>query len=406
MRPLSAPRSLCSADARSPRPSACSFRERARKLKHTADARSRAASTSGQAQSSLVFLTELTDSILLWVYAFWADDQTTPGRVNVDMWRSLDGMKKVVRAGWETVVKAAEADAATKDRRRRLRRVRAVLGLVYLVDALVLLHTTTYAQSSLHNRTQRLQASLGAAAAARPLAPTTTTNGAAATKPAAAVGANGSSGSSVPAESPASLASSVSSPASSSDPAAAGSSAANALPPDYLPTVMGLTASLTRALRLHGTSQALLSERDIERDFPKTWRRCHPRRRRSSSVSSASDSSSDSSDDDGGGPTALLTFSPSSPQLVDPDEPALGWAWPIGLSSVPALAGIPGVPALAGGSAGQAQGMGGMLPHLVVFGRSLLGEWAAVRAVADPDLKGWSYNLASGWLTPAAASAA
>lgn len=52
-------------------------------------------------------LVELTDSILLFVYAFWCEDQTTPGRVGVEMWRSLDGMKKVVRTLWEGVVKAS-----------------------------------------------------------------------------------------------------------------------------------------------------------------------------------------------------------------------------------------------------------------------------------------------------------
>jgi hypothetical protein len=363
-----------------------------------------------QPPSSLVFLTELTDSILLWVYAFWADDQTAPGRVNVDMWRSLDGMKKVVRAGWESVVKAAEEASGSPAGRARLRRVRAVLGLVYLVDALVLLHTTTYAQSSLHNRTQRLQAALPrpsqAAGAPRP-------NG-------TGIAAAGGS-SSLPADSPASLASSsVSSPAASgSDPS--GQPSVAALPADYLPAVLGLTASLTRALRLHGTAQALLAERDLVRDFPTTWSRCHPavlpspssmpKRSRSTSSdddSVGSDSSDDEADDvDGSGPTtsaaAVLAFSPASPQLVDPDTPSLGWAWPIGLGSVPALAGIPGVPhlpdQLAGGP-GQAQGMGGMLPHLVGFGRSLLAEWAEGRARKDADLKGWVYDLGRGWVAP------
>lgn len=341
----------------------------------------------------------MTDSILLWVYAFWADDQATPGRVNVDMWRSLDGMKKVVRAGWESVVKAAEEASGSPAGRARLRRVRAVLGLVYLVDALVLLHTTTYAQSSLHNRTQRLQATLprpNAAAGGRP-------NGTVA-----------GSSSSLPADSPASLASSsVSSPTASSDPSGAPTVAA--LPADYLPAVLSLTANLTRALRLHGTAQALLAERDLARDFPTTWSRCHPAvlhsSKRSRSASSDDDSAGSNSSDDEADDVnrsaltlaAVVAFSPASPQLVDPDTPSLGWAWPIGLASIPALAGIPGVPHLPSplaGAPGQAQGMGGMLPHLVGFGRSLLAEWAEGRARKDADLKGWVYDLGRGWVAP------
>lgn len=312
-------------------------------------------------------------------------------------------MKKVVRAGWETVVKTAEETATSPSGRARLRRVRAVLGLVYLVDALVLLHTTTYAQSSLHNRTQRLQATLPRSTQVNAGRPTNGTAG-------------GSS--SLPADSPASLASSsVSSPAASgSDPSSAPTLAA--LPADYLPAVLGLTASLTRALRLHGTAQALLAERDLARDFPRTWSRCHPTilpasssANRPRSVSSDDDGAgSDSSDDEADdvsrfdpSPAAVLAFSPASPQLVDPDTPSLGWAWPIGLASVPALAGIPGIPQLPGplaGGPGQAQGMGGMLPHLVGFGRSLLAEWAEGRARKDSDLKDWVYDLGRGWIAP------
>lgn len=356
------------------------FRERARKLKHSADARSRSSSTpssSGQQPPSVLFLTELTDSILLWVYAFWADDQTTPGRVNVDMWRSLDGMKKVVRSGWENVVKLAEADTS-KAGGRTLRRVRMVLGLVYLVDALVLVHTTTYAQSSLHNRTLKLQASVGRPAAAA-------SNGGGLKSTNGSTTGGGGGGGSIPADSPASLASSsVSSPSSASDPPTLAG-----LPPDYLSAVLNLTASLTRAVRLFGTAQALLSERELERSFPKTWKRCH-RSPPSDAFESDNDDDEDGEEDE---LDDMLLFSPKSPYLVDPDEPSLGWAWPLGLASVPALAGIPGVPSDVGVGGNQPPGMGGMLAHLVGFGRSLLGEWVEGRE----DLKGWEWDLKEGW---------
>lgn len=68
-------------------------------------------------------LVELTDSILLWVYAFWCEDQVVPGRMDPGVWKSMDEMKRLVRGGWEGLVrssgKAGEGEEEAK----------AVLGL-------------------------------------------------------------------------------------------------------------------------------------------------------------------------------------------------------------------------------------------------------------------------------------
>ena len=123
-----------------------SYKDRARTVKHAADARSRAHPSSSSLPPtvySLMSAVELTDSILMFVYAFWCEDQTTPGRVGVDMWRSLDGMKKVVRTLWEGVVKSSGGGSEEES-------AKALLGLwsvtTYLVQCrrLCMLELTVY----------------------------------------------------------------------------------------------------------------------------------------------------------------------------------------------------------------------------------------------------------------------
>ncbi|CDZ98216.1 hypothetical protein [Phaffia rhodozyma] len=375
------------------------YRGLARSLKHKADARSRLyPPTSLPTFTSIQTLIELTDSILLWVYAFWADDQVTPGRVNLEVWKSLDGMKKVVRGGWEGVVKGASV-GSSKGKRAREEAAKGMLGLVYLIDALVLLHITTYEQTILHSRTQRLYSS-STSARSTPMPHPSSSK------------LSTSTYSHISADSPSSLTSSTSSPSPAAFMGGAGGAASNSgnggdlgLPLDYLPQVLGLTAGLSRGMRLYATYQVNLTFGVIEKRFPRTWeiarrstgggnRRRWAKRIKtdlpvnesmddltsSSSSSSFSSSfvtnSSDEGDDtedeaEEDGSTELLGAGSSlSERITDPAQPELGWGWPIGIFSPP-----PGTPGLPKGV--DVPGPGGMLPHLVVFGRSLIREWVA-----------------------------
>lgn len=154
-----------------------------------------------------------------------------------------------------------------------------------------------------------------------------------------------------PADSPASLASSSSSPSSlpslSVDPG---------LPPDYIPSILSLTTSLPRSLRLLSTSQQLLSFPVLRRNFPSTW-----------TISMNSDIAGCGGD--------------GGERMVDPEWVEGGWGWPLGPSG-----------AMGVGAGGSGVGAGGMLPHLVVFGRALLAEWVKGRKEV-PD----EYDLAKGW---------
>lgn len=210
----------------------------------------------------------------------------------------------------------------------------------YLVDALVLMHTTVYEQNQLNARTQKISSS--------PRPPST------ATLPSSSNGGRPPSSSALTADSPASLTSSTSSPGAHSD-----LSSAAALPADYLPRVLGLTTSLSRSLRLLSTAHQLLSYPTLRASFPSTWRR---------SVTSPIAGCGG----DGGA------------QLVDPDWVEGGWGWPIGMTGE----------MMPGSKGGSGPGAGGMLPHLVVFGRSLLKEWLEGRR----ELKGERYDLAKGFV--------
>lgn len=68
-------------------------------------------------------------------------------------------------------------------------------------------------------------------------------------------------------------------------------------------------------------------------------------------------------------------------RVVDPDYVEDGWGWPLS-------------PSGASGPAGGV-GAGGQLPHLVVFGRSLLLEWIATQP--DGFFEGRGYSLTEGW---------
>lgn len=103
--------------------SSSSYRDRARTLKHSGDARTRVHPKPLPASAeSLRSLVELTDSVLLWVYAFWCDDQLAPSKVNLEMWRSMDGMKKAVRDLWEGIVRSSRGCAGEES-------AKAMLGL-------------------------------------------------------------------------------------------------------------------------------------------------------------------------------------------------------------------------------------------------------------------------------------
>lgn len=203
------------------------------------------------------------------------------------------------------------------------------------------MHTTVYEQNQLNSRTQRISSS--------PRLPSTST------MPSSSLYPTSASSSSRPADSPASLTSSTSSPGAHSDPG----SAAPGLPHDYLPNVVRLTGQLSRALRLLSTSHQLLSFPTLRARFPASWAR-------------ASASEIAACGGDGG------------ERLVDPDWVDGGWGWPL----VPTGDMLGG-----GGSGGSGPGAGGMLPHLVVFGRSVLAEWIKGRN----ELRGERYDLASGF---------
>lgn len=69
--------------------------------------------------------------------------------------------------------------------------------------------------------------------------------------------------------------------------------------------------------------------------------------------------------------------------MVDPDWVEGGWGWPLGPSG-----------AMGVGTGGSGVGAGGMLPHLVVFGRALLKEFVQGRKETSGV---WEYDLVKGW---------
>lgn len=71
-----------------------SYRDKGRQLKHSSDKIAREASTPGE--SSLALLQQM-DAVLLYVYAFWCDDQAAKTCV-VQNWQSIFGLLAFVKS--------------------------------------------------------------------------------------------------------------------------------------------------------------------------------------------------------------------------------------------------------------------------------------------------------------------
>lgn len=115
-----------------------------------------------------------------------------------------------------------------------------------------------------------------------------------------------------------------------------------------------------------------------------------------SSEDDLSSSAEEELDGEGGEFDLLGSGSGLSERVTDPSAPELGFGWPIGIFSPP-----PGTPGLPAGV--DTPGPGGMLPHLVVFGRHLTREWVDRWMMDGDSLEGAKgkesarYDLKQGW---------
>jgi hypothetical protein len=199
------------------------------------------------------------------------------------------------------------------------------------MDGIVQTHISASEMQRLHDRASRISST-----ALPPRAPSSTTSGPSPLHPATTQHLS--------ADSPASLVSSGSSPNGSlSD------SSHPTVPSDFLPQITSITRANARAIRTLTTAQQQLSMSVLMQEFPRSWARCVDAKLPSGGL--------DGTD-----------------KAVDPDWVEGGWAWPINQAG----GGI-------GGTGGQ------MLPHLVVFGRSMLEEW--VRKKLDEEREGLSRRL-------------
>ncbi|WVQ94939.1 hypothetical protein IAU59_002028 [Kwoniella sp. CBS 9459] len=200
----------------------------------------------------------LTDAVLLWHYAYFCEEQGG-GRVRISPYTSSAGLRKFVREEWEKQVPIfSEEHDGTKQV------VKAMIGLMHLIEAVVCYHTTSEQLAYLAYLSNRDQA-LGSAST-----PTATHQG---PSPDSAT-----STTSPPATAPppppsnggqhVSPAAPLSSSPSHHSPDSASS---HSLPPDLLPLIATSTSSSSMAAQHLLTSRHYLSLNMLRSQFPRTF---------------------------------------------------------------------------------------------------------------------------------------
>ncbi|KAK4686018.1 hypothetical protein P7C73_g4106, partial [Tremellales sp. Uapishka_1] len=207
----------------------------------------------------------LTDSVLLYLYTFFCEEQSG-GRVRTFPYAESESLRSFVRTRWES-----EMRHAVDDRRRDL--AKGMIGLMYLIEAVICYHLSSEQFIHLGRRGRELSV-------------------AATTNPSPG---SGSSTSSPPNVGP--------SPASS-----------DSFPPDFLPLITSSTATSYRAQNYLLSSRHHLSLRLLRTRFPATYEHAI---------------NSELSDE----PLPAPGDSLGSARRIDPNHPER-FAWPIELGMV------------------------------------------------------------------------
>ncbi|CAD6572668.1 MAG: hypothetical protein TREMPRED_000599 [Tremellales sp. Tagirdzhanova-0007] len=131
------------------------YRARALLLKRHGDAHQRSPSAQPQFSSlphdPLKGLLCLTDAVLLWLYAYFCEEQAG-GRVRSSPYNESAPLRDFVRKGWEGEMRRAKDDGE-----RDL--ARAMVGLMHLIEAVVCYHLSTEQFAYLHRRGKELSTS-------------------------------------------------------------------------------------------------------------------------------------------------------------------------------------------------------------------------------------------------------
>ncbi|WWD19863.1 hypothetical protein CI109_104330 [Kwoniella shandongensis] len=293
------------------------YRNRALLLKRHGDAYQRTKTAHAQYVSALPHdplkgLLCLTDAVLLWLYAYFCEEQGG-GRVRSTPYNESAPLRDFVRRLWEVEMRKGEDEG-----RREM--ARAMVGLMHLIEAVVCYHLTAEQLKHLSRRGTELASSTPSSMHGP--SPSSTTS-------ASPPGGHHhtSNNTNPPHPSPAARSHSSSSSHHSPD-----SQTSYSLPPDLLPLISTSTTSSSRASQSLLTSRHHLSLRLLRTQFPKTFEYAL---------------SSELNDEALPAPGDIL----GSARKVDVDRPEK-FAWPIEL------------------------GMCAPVAHTVAFGRCLVEELA------------------------------
>ncbi|OCF30925.1 hypothetical protein I316_07451 [Kwoniella heveanensis BCC8398] len=234
------------------------YRARALLLKRHGDAYQRTHSAHSQYTSTLPHdpikgLLCLTDAVLLWLYAYFCDEQGG-GRVRSSPYNESAPLRDFVRRGWES-----EMRKAPEEEEGRKQGARAMVGLMHLIEAVVCYHLTSEQLAHLSKRGREL---------ASASTPTPTNHG---PSPRSATSASPPGTAPLP---PSNGGHHVSPPArssSSSSHHSPESATSYSLPPDLLPLISTSTSSSSRAAQHLLTSRHHLSLNLLRSQFPKTF---------------------------------------------------------------------------------------------------------------------------------------
>ncbi|WVR09650.1 hypothetical protein IAU60_006723 [Kwoniella sp. DSM 27419] len=235
------------------------YRNRALLLKRHGDAYQRVPSahhkyTSILPHDPLKGLLCLTDSVLLWLYAYFCDEQGG-GRVRSSPYNESAPLRDFVRRQWESEVRKAEDDSVRREH------ARAMVGLMHLIEAVVCYHLTAEQLAHLSKRGREL-ASASTPTHHGPSPGSTHSASPPGTVPPPTASTSSGPAQISPVEHPSSSSSSHHSPESQSS---------YALPADLLPLISTSTSSSSRAAQHLLTSRHHLSLRLLRSYFPRTF---------------------------------------------------------------------------------------------------------------------------------------
>ncbi|WVQ79008.1 hypothetical protein IAT38_001100 [Cryptococcus sp. DSM 104549] len=203
----------------------------------------------------------LTDSILLWHYAYFCEEQSA-GRVKARAYDESRQLRVWVREEWNKE-KAKKREAGEDDERPR-----AMVGLLYLLDAIICFHIGEDSLSALHRRGKELSTALTPPNDG--LSPPVSVDSPSHPTPTQAPAQIHPSGSHNPSQSQPHTTTNPS-PPSSHSPHSPSSSTSYSLPPDLLPLISVSTAASSTATQNLLTSRHLLPLSSLRSSFPDTY---------------------------------------------------------------------------------------------------------------------------------------